>query len=514
MITKRKEASIALLIWTLLILYTAGCGRKETGVEVEVPKESIAQEETGTSGTELAEEEASFIKEIPVDFPFDELYPSKPYSLMLALQEEPVGTYVLRLYNGSGEVLQQIPCGILAEPVQFSYDDIFHKYGFDLEIFPADSSTGLLFQWDGEQFSEEAVAIPKYSQMQGRAMLVIEEEETLQIKKLYQLNEEQKCVEEARGWRLQKDTGELEIRNYLDNQILFQGIVPLNDEGNPVNEVYYNMLFAEDLYAWWEEPEETTISTWFDEPRTESTAESEGIEPFENMQKRVFGNDGHTTEYESREALLADCGFADSVPMYQYYDRYKNLQLELYRDETSDRFCGIVYKYYMNGEKKKWAEMYGFTVNTVSDQEWAGAVSFFGKNIYGNDMGDYEELIEYTSSGLPAYICYQGVTERENGLGELSKALEPVMEVNYVYRDDGTLFYREYWHDSIAFETTLSSLHSFYDDVGRVVYENGYITHGTLEYYYIYEGESKKPAYCLEVDHNVGYAISNIVRYQ
>ncbi|MDE7265922.1 MAG: hypothetical protein K2N89_00440 [Lachnospiraceae bacterium] len=510
---KRRGTFIALLI-LMMILCMAGCGSKEVGVEVEVQEESVTQEETAISETDLTEEEISFIKEIPVDFPFDELYPSKPYSLTLALQEEPAGAYQLILYNGRGEVLQQVPCGILVEPMQFSYDWIFRRYGPDLEIFPAGSSTGLLFQWEGEQFSEEAVEIPRYSKMQGSAMLTIEEDETVQTKKLYQLNEEQKCVEEARGWRLQKDTGELEIHNYLDNQILFQGIVPLNEEGNPVNEVYYNMLFADDLYVWWEEAEETAIPTWLDEPRTESTEESKGIEPFENIQQVAFGNNGHTVEYESREALLADCGFADSTPMYEYYDRFDNLQLELYYDEASDRFCGIVYEYNINGEKKKWAEMYGFTINTVWEQKWPGEIPLSKQNIYGYDMGNYEELIEYTPSGLPEHICYQGVTERERELGELSEALDIVMELNYVYRDDGTLFYREYWHDSMEFETTLSYLYSSYDDKGRVVYERGYITHGELEYYYIYKDEGKKPAYCLEIDHNVGYAIPNIVRYQ
>ena len=361
MITRWHIQNIAVVLCCLFIL--SGCGYSQ---EHENILSSVEMQETDFRESEyyegvVTEEEISFIKEIPVDFPFDELYPSKPYSLTLALQEEPAGAYQLILYDGWGEVLQQVPCGILAEPMQFSYDDISRNYGPDLEIFPAGSSKGMLFQWEGEQFSEEAVEVPRYSQMQGSAMLTIEEDETVQTKKLYQLNEEQKCVEEARGWRLQKDTGELEIQNYLDNQILFQGIVPLNEEGNPANEVYYNMLFADDLYTWWEE-EETAISTWLDEPRTESTTESEGIEPFENIQKIAFGNHGHTAEYESREALLADCGFADRIPMYEYYDRYGNLQLELYWDETSDRFCGIVYEYSMGGEKKKWATMYGFTV--------------------------------------------------------------------------------------------------------------------------------------------------------
>ena len=63
----------------------------------------------------------------------------------------------------------------------------------------------------------------------------------LQTKTLYQLNEGQKCVEQARSWRLQKDTGALAIRNELDNQVVFQGTALLNDEGALVNEAYASL---------------------------------------------------------------------------------------------------------------------------------------------------------------------------------------------------------------------------------------------------------------------------------
>ncbi|MDE7113301.1 MAG: hypothetical protein K2O57_03845, partial [Acetatifactor sp.] len=314
-----------------------------------------------------------------------------------------------------------------------------------------------------------------------------------------------------------KDTGALEIWNYPDDQILFKGIVTLNEEGIPENEEYFDMLFWDGIYSRWDYPEETTVPVWIDEPRTESTKESEGIERFENIQKIVFGNDGHTGECESREVLLEDYGFEDSTPMYQYYDLYHNLRLELYMDEATEQFCGIAYAYYIDDEKGKWAKMYGFTVNTVLEQEWAGADAFSMKTVYGDEGTDYtknyEEIIEYTSNGLPDYFCYQGVVEARGENGETPKELSTVVEIDYIYRDDGTLFYRQYWHDPMEFGTTLCSLNSFYDERGRVVYENGYITHGKLEYYYIYENEEEKPAYCLILDHNVGYTIPNIVRY-
>ena len=492
--------SMKILILLILLQCLTGCGREDVR----------AQKEAGVQETDIMKETISFEKEIPVDFPFQG--EARLYSLVLA--EAAGGEYELRLYDEAGEILQQISCGILAEPIQFSYDALCGWS--DLEIFPADSSTGLFFGWDGQRFSENAIEIPKYTEIRENAMLTTEEENTYQIKKIYQINEEQKCVEEVCRWQLQKATGALEIWNYLDHQSLFEGVVPFNEDGSLVNQEYYDMLFWDSLYLRRDCPEETTVKTWIAEPRTESTEESEKIESFEYIQKEVFGNEGHTGEYESRDALLADFGFKDSAPMYQYYDRYHNLQLELYMDEASEQFYGIVYKYYMNGKGEKWAQMYGYTINTVQKREWAGEDAFSMKTVYGDAdyVKDYEEIIEYTPVGLPDYFCYQGVMERETEPGELSKVLCTVVEINYIYRDDGTLFCRDYWHDSYVFGSTLCNLNSFYDENGRVTYENGYITHGELEYYYIYGDEGEKPLYCLALDHNAGYVIPDMIRYQ
>ncbi len=63
-------------------------------------------------------------------------------------------------------------------------------------------------------------------------------------------------------------------------------------------------------------------------------------------------------EYENREAFLSETGFEGGIPMYQYYDRYHNLRLELYMDESAERFCGLVYGYYFNSDRKNvWTGM-------------------------------------------------------------------------------------------------------------------------------------------------------------
>lgn len=322
-------------------------------------------------------------------------------------------------------------------------------------------------------------------------MLTVEENDMCQIKKIYQLNKEKQCVDESRFWELKKDTGALKIRDNFEKQSLFEGIVSLNKEGNPANEEYYDMLFWEDRYFLSDGLKDSTaMSAWIDEPRAESSGEPEGLEGFEWAQREVFGNDGHGDEYESREDFLAKFGFLDSVPVFQYYNRYHNLQLELYWDEFSDHFCGISYEYSFDNERKKFTGMYGFTINTVQEQVWVEKDPFCTKTVYGDSAADYvsdaEEIIEYTLSGKPDYFRIEGWKEREVD-EEIKNALTTVLEINYVYRDDGTLFRKDYWHDPYSFGSTLCSLESYYDEKGRLVYENGYITHGSLEYYYIYD---------------------------
>ena len=76
------------------------------------------------------------------------------------------------------------------------------------------------------------------------------------------------------------------------------------------------------------------------------------------------------------------------------------------------------------------------------------------------------------------------------------------------------MFCRRYRHNSYVFGTAFCTLDSFYDEKNRVIYENGYITHGSLLYYYFYDGEGRKPKYCLELDDNLGYYIPVMVKYR
>lgn len=509
---KRKRIVIRLLPLLLSFYCFSGCAREQVVPQEE--ENEIRTESPVADQEELPEEKDEVQKEIQIEYPFTE---SEEYKLTLVNYKESPEEYELVLYDNNGDILQQISCGRLMEPIEFAFDGIVYGAWDNLEIFSSESEEGLLFVWKDGKFSTEAVLIPRYEEARGTAMLTVKEDEKVCEKQIYVLNEAKNKTEPARSFKLQKDTGMLEIWDELEDVSLYNGTIRLDEEGKPVNEEYFDLILWSDIYLLWDyNQEEEPLYTWVEDKETDGTMEDNEIDSFEDVQNYFYGNQGHTQKYESRKALLEDYGFEDSEPMYQYFDRYGNLQLELYADEDMEELCGITYTYNFNCELEKVVYMCGFFVCSITEAEWDGHDPFIFKSVYGTDgadyVEDYEESIEYAASGKPDIFVAKGRVEGRPDPDVLRK----IMEINFIYREDGTLYYRDYFHESWVFGTTLCSLRSFYDEDERIVFERGYITHGCVEYYYIYEdkdGEKAlKPSYILYIDYNSNYAIPRMVR--
>lgn len=507
-----KRKFILKLLWLLSVFVLGGCAKEQT---TPLEEENEIQTEFATAGQEEPPTEQNEVQtEINIEFPFME---SEEYTLALVTYKESPKEYTLVLSDNQGEILQQIPCGRLTEPIEFSFDGIAYGSWNDLEIFSSEGEEGLLFIWKDGLFSTEAAAIPRYEESRGTAMLTVEENEKFCEKQIYLFNETKNQSELARSFRLQKDRRLLEIKDELEKANLYNGTIRLDEEGNPINEEYFDMILWSDLKLLWDYKREAEpLYTWVEDKESRETAEEAGIDSFEDVQYYLFGNQGHTQEYESRQALLEDFGFENCEPMYRYFDRYGNLQLELYANEDLDEICGITYTYEFNSELEKQTSMCGFSLCSVKDVKWEEADPFVLKSVYGTDgtdyAEDYEESIEYTDAGRPDHFVGKGrVVDRPE-----PNLLQNIIEINFVYREDGTLFCREYSHDSLAVGTTLCSLDSFYDEKERLIFERGYITHGHVEYYYIYEDKEEEtasmPSYILYIDYNLNYAIPSLVR--
>ena len=523
--------SVIMLMLATMFLAACGAKEKENTADSQVMADNEGEdaviqntEEDGMASSEGPEtpklpeaaEPWTDLTPRPIDFPFP--YYMEEYTLSLVpLWDEP-GQYALRLCNEYGTIMQQIPCGALTEPVTFWYDDLYYDYYDDLEIFSAGSQTGLLFSFDTENdgFTEEAIEIPRYDDVDGPNIMVCEDNDEYVEKKIYQLNMAYNRMEELRRWHLEKETGMLEIWNCLEQRSIFSGQTTLDENWEPVNRKYYSYHLWNAWYLLGSFSEQDTIPVWISEPREEMGEREEN--GFEYMQYAIWGNSGYTAEYEDRQSLLDEYGFGDKEPDYESYDERGELRLELYVDESSGTACGFAHDYRYTYDLEKREYLYGFTIDAIYEQEWEEPDPFNMKSVDGTDgadqVEDYEERLDYREDGQPDYFESEGYIEWLRDDEEEDEYKDTLLQISYIYRDDGTLFYRGYRHNSYVFGTTFLNLNSYYDELGRISYEDGYITHGTYYYYYFYEDNGKKPKYCLAVDDNLGYHIPVMIRYK
>lgn len=414
---------------------------------------------------------------IPVDFPFKE---SEEYTLTFAPQEQGFAVKEqekrqgeFRLYNRDGAVVQRIPYG--------KYQLPFSSYVFckndrsNLLFFPdEESNVGRVMEWD----EDDGRFLEGETDKKWRGHLLTEETDTELIEERYGFQEDGIALERKRSFTLRKDTGELRIWDDIAGECLFEATAELDKDGNPANQDYYNFLFRNAPYD-----------------------QSDDYDPKVYMDLEYENEEWHEVSYESKEAFLAEYGVENSTPRYQSCDRYGNPRLELYEDQSGEQFCGIIYrKYYVTNKKEKWAKMYGFTISKekTEKEKWSDNTYSIMSKIGPDDEKGYEETIEYTEDEKPIHFESRGLAEVKNG-SSIEEELIPLMEVDYIYRDDGTLFYRGYWHTTYLYMTNDHVLSSFYDEKERVVYEDGYITSGDQEYYYVYEDDGNVPICKLDV---------------
>ena len=480
--------AITILLICLLWLTACDSSTNITAETTELPEETSVEQKPVL---QISPEQKTEDSEIHIYFPFTGSMVE--YSLSLVPSKEAPGQYDLRLCDASDRIVQQFPCGPLTEPLDCFYDDLVRDTYEDLEIFSEGSQTGILVVWDwkSDKFCEDIIEIPRYDKVAGNRFMTSSEDalSDRQENRIYEVYEDTKSVEELRIWTLQKDTGMLTIWDCMEEQNIFEGKVGLDEENNVVNQEYYDHLFWNDNYSIGDDPKPPAISVW------------------------VESETGHEEEYPDRETFLANFGFADKSPIYQYFNVQNDLELELYLDEETGWGCGLVHWYGYTKDRGKIDHPRGFAFSSIRDADWEETDPFDLKSVQGttgeNQVIAYEENLEYTENNKPDYFESKGViTWLKDGHDGEDK--DSIIRINFIYRDDGTLFYRSYSHNPYMFGTGCMSMYSYYDEAERIVYEYEYITHGALEFYYIYEGAGRKPKYCLQLD----YIYPVMIRYR
>lgn len=475
-------------------------------------------EETEKEEKELEESQSKELEIEVVDYPFS--YGMKDWRLILCEQEagDEESGYRFSLYDGEGNLKQDFPCDMEADRFVFRFDALYDD-GIDLAVFPADAKTnhteGLLYVWNYSEnrFIEEPIDIPWYEEVKDNneetnnhyAFLVTDKQDLIEIRTIYCINRESRQLVELRDWTLTRDEGddnkgELYIWDCLEGAVLYDGEVQWNSMGKLINDEYYQDMFWANLHH----PRDYSFGTEI--YAAKETYDENGIRDLEQM------------TYESREAFLDDFGVRDVEPFYQYYDRFGNLEMELYLDASTGMGCGLYYSHGFNYELQKTVWCRAFVFDRVFEKEWNDD-TFSTLTWYGQDAQLYTDnprlIYQYTDDGRLSFYEVRGITEstEQKWSAGIESMDDPLLTIDWIYRNDGTLYHKYYCHDSAMFAATGYSQDIYYDELSREIYRDEYIVHGAVDWYYIYNDENRKPSYCLILDQNGGYSISMMLAY-
>lgn len=486
------------------------------------PEKNGGDKEIEATEKEEKEPEASQSKVLEVevvDYPFS--YGMKDWRLVLCEQEMngKESGYRFRLYDGDGNLKQDFPCDMGADRFIFRFDALCDD-GIDLAVFPADAeknhTAGLLFAWNYREnkFIEDPIDIPWYEEVKNNneeinnrnAFLVMDKQDSIEFGTIYCINRETRQLIELRTRTLISDEnddkkGDLYIWDCLEEAVIYDGEVQRNSTGELINDEYYQDMFWADLHHPWDYSSDTEIYA------AKETYDEDGIRDFEPM------------VYESREEFLDDFGFLNAEPFYRYYDRFGNLEMELYLDEDASMGCGFHYTYEFSYELQKTVRCSAFVFDRISEKEWEDD-TFSTLTWYEQDAQLYTDnprlISQYTDDGKLSFYEVRGITEatEQKWSAGIESTDDPLLTIDWIYRNDGTLYHKYYCHDSTMFAATGCSQDIYYDELGREIYRDEYIVHGAVDWYYIYNDENRKPGYCLILDQNGGYSISMMFVYQ
>lgn len=235
--------------------------------------------------------------------------------------------------------------------------------------------------------------------------------------------------------------------------------------------------------------------------------------------------------YASREAFLAENNLEDAPLFYAFrmdeevgsYDEdgeqtgteVWTRRMDLYYDEETETGCGLWY--YEKPEEEP--SMQGFLFAETADgnddawHRWdRWKMDYFALPEVDKDyVQDYQEHFEHGEDGRILEFSADGFFESpwSNADGR-----NPVCSAEFAYDENGVLRCREYFQNDYLFGSYQQFQESHFDELSRVSYEQCYVTHGEVEYYYIYEGDNPEPSYCLFLDHDIGPSIrAEFARY-
>mgnify|MGYP005786758835 FL=1 len=254
------------------------------------------------------------------------------------------------------------------------------------------------------------------------------------------------------------------------------------------------------------EPGELLFSLEKQDGQTATVWQDENLESLMSRQGTGFSqreNYGSVSllNKEERELLLEIQGISqEEMPLYQYFNGEGELQAELFYDEQTGEGTGFYYGPLC---------LSAFDIHGYEEKVWEDRkFEIKDKNMCSEYEGYHQEE-KYNDMGQLTYFKSEALLEM---LGE--PYVGPVIEIEYTYREDGTLSRKKSYYNQFIWGTTRSTETAYYDEQERLIYVSSYITHGFLEDYYIYEEGNQSPSWCLTLDHMGPDAWATLTKYQ
>ena len=206
--------------------------------------------------------------------------------------------------------------------------------------------------------------------------------------------------------------------------------------------------------------------------------------------------------YPNETDFVTENGFGEAEPFFEYSVPDGQKLLTLYYDEVTQRGCGIRY-YERDPSTFITTGMYGFVFEGLRESEENRILEDYLKpeSVDGtdgsNEVEDFKENTEYDDMGRITHYDTTGIL---TFLKENNTEADMILWIDYEYYDNGNLKSRHYWHNGYIFGTWHTTWSCYFDEQGRVAYEDIYITHGSWDTYYIYTDDTREPAYILDLD--------------
>lgn len=107
-----------------------------------------------------------------------------------------------------------------------------------------------------------------------------------------------------------------------------------------------------------------------------------------------------------------------------------------------------------------------------------------------------QEAYEYDGNGNLISYHYTGYIAGKEYENELDEDSLVKGDIQYTYREDGTLFNKH----GMEYGAYFDNQGSCFDRAGREIWAYRYRPHGAMQSYFIYEGEETEPVYCFAFD--------------